>query len=275
MTIVAGLGETALDSLRLIVEPNEATTAGITTEVLDHLRQLVPADQALSFELDVAERRLISIKGSPDVEIRCEPMFERAFWSAFGTCAPCTYYELTGDFERICFLSDFYTAEELRQTTMYRLFENLPIHRAALDHAMTAVLPSPTGIEARIMLVRGDRDFDESDRTMLALLRPHLAAVHRRGTERREGLTALTPRQQTILHLVARGFSNDEIAQRLVVSPGTVRKHLDNAFRQLGVSSRAAAVARAFPDGVPAYPNFKSSPASVHQLPRARDGRSS
>ena len=66
-----------------------------------------------------------------------------------------------------------------------------------------------------------------------------------------------------------RGCSNDEIAARLVVAPGTVPKHLDNVFRQLGVSSRAAAVARAFPDGVP--PFLPDRPTSV-PLPAQRTG---
>ncbi|WP_405524663.1 LuxR C-terminal-related transcriptional regulator [Streptomyces canus] len=38
------------------------------------------------------------------------------------------------------------------------------------------------------------------------------------------------------------------IAGQLVVSAGTVRKHLENAFGRLGVSSRTAAVARVFPE---------------------------
>jgi DNA-binding NarL/FixJ family response regulator len=39
-----------------------------------------------------------------------------------------------------------------------------------------------------------------------------------------------------------------QIAGRLVVSSSTVRKHLENAFGRLGVSSRTAAVARVFPE---------------------------
>ncbi|WP_406156656.1 LuxR C-terminal-related transcriptional regulator [Streptomyces sp. NBC_00882] len=39
-----------------------------------------------------------------------------------------------------------------------------------------------------------------------------------------------------------------QIAGQLVVSAGTVRKHPEDAFGRLGVSSRTAAVARAFPE---------------------------
>jgi len=48
--------------------------------------------------------------------------------------------------------------------------------------------------------------------------------------------------------VVAVGCDNSAIAKRLVLSRDTVRKHLENAYARLGVSSRTAAVARAFPD---------------------------
>jgi DNA-binding NarL/FixJ family response regulator len=47
---------------------------------------------------------------------------------------------------------------------------------------------------------------------------------------------------------VAKGLSNGAIAGQLVVEPSTVRKHLENVYRKLGVSSRTAAVARLFPE---------------------------
>ena len=41
-------------------------------------------------------------------------------------------------------------------------------------------------------------------------------------------------------------MSNDQIARHLVISPGTVTKHPENAYARLGVTSRTAAVARVF-----------------------------
>jgi DNA-binding CsgD family transcriptional regulator len=122
-------------------------------------------------------------------------------------------------------------------------------HPLAKSRIMLAPMRTPLG-QARLAVIRHYRDFDERDQLLFALLRPHLSAAYRRGAERRTAGKSLTARQRTVLQLVARGWSNDEIARALLVSTGTVRKHLDNAYRQLGVSSRAAAVARAFPDGL-------------------------
>ncbi len=54
--------------------------------------------------------------------------------------------------------------------------------------------------------------------------------------------TPLTKRQREILNLVAEGFSDDEIADHICRSPGTVRKHLQTIYRSLGVHSRHAAI---------------------------------
>jgi ATP/maltotriose-dependent transcriptional regulator MalT len=55
--------------------------------------------------------------------------------------------------------------------------------------------------------------------------------------------SGLTEREVEVLRLVARGCTNREIADVLVLSEHTVRRHLQNVFARLGVSSRAAAAA--------------------------------
>ena len=66
----------------------------------------------------------------------------------------------------------------------------------------------------------------------------------------------LSPRELEVLALVAGGSTNREIAAVLVVSPHTVRRHLQNAFRKLGVSSRAAAAAYAVRHGLAPEPEW-------------------
>ena len=61
--------------------------------------------------------------------------------------------------------------------------------------------------------------------------------------ERSRDDTGLTPRQIEVLRLVAAGRTNREVAAELVISEHTVRRHLQNIYTLLGVSTRAAAVA--------------------------------
>ena len=55
----------------------------------------------------------------------------------------------------------------------------------------------------------------------------------------------LTPREREILRLIAQGQTNAAIAEQLVVSPHTVRTHVQNLLRKLDVHSKLAAVAAA------------------------------
>jgi DNA-binding CsgD family transcriptional regulator len=61
--------------------------------------------------------------------------------------------------------------------------------------------------------------------------------------EEQRRLPRLTAREREILDLVAEGRTNAEIAERLWVSTGTVRRHLENIYAKLGVHTRTAAVA--------------------------------
>jgi DNA-binding NarL/FixJ family response regulator len=57
-------------------------------------------------------------------------------------------------------------------------------------------------------------------------------------------LEQLTPRERTVLALVADGLPNREIARELEISEHTVKFHLASVFGKLGVSSRTEAVRR-------------------------------
>jgi len=55
----------------------------------------------------------------------------------------------------------------------------------------------------------------------------------------------LTDREREILHLIAQGHSNSEIAERLLLSIKTVQNHVSNIFSKLQVADRAQAIVRA------------------------------
>ena len=87
---------------------------------------------------------------------------------------------------------------------------------------------------------------------LLTLTRPDIiGAIHQAyldAERRRHPVPRLTPRQHDLLRLLAAGHTNSQIARRLGISAGTVRTHLENIYDKFGVSSRTAAVTRAFPD---------------------------
>ncbi len=56
----------------------------------------------------------------------------------------------------------------------------------------------------------------------------------------------LTAREQQVLRWVAAGLTNKAIASKLCVSERTIDRHVSNIFSKLGVSSRAAATAKAY-----------------------------
>ena len=58
----------------------------------------------------------------------------------------------------------------------------------------------------------------------------------------RRGLAALTDRERELTVLVATGLSNNEIAARLVLSPATVKTHVNRAMAKVGARDRAQLV---------------------------------
>ena len=65
-----------------------------------------------------------------------------------------------------------------------------------------------------------------------------------------EQLTILTTREREVMSLAAEGRSNDEIAEKLYVSPLTVRTHVHRAMTKLGARDRAQLVVMAYQSGL-------------------------
>jgi DNA-binding CsgD family transcriptional regulator len=176
--------------------------------------------------------------------------WDPVFWENYWDCQHCSYAARTGDQRSIVRTADFYSARQWHSTGMYTDFAR-PLGQ---EHYLMVCLPNALprsvgpGRYVRLTLSRGPGpDFAERDRAVLTLLGPHLDQAYLDAERRRHPIPRLTPRQTDLLHLVAAGQTNTQIARRLGISEGTVRTHLENIYERLHVSSRTAAVTRAFP----------------------------
>ncbi|MDX6288182.1 MAG: hypothetical protein QOG53_3667 [Frankiales bacterium] len=228
------------------VSLDDLPEAGFPLALLEQLFGLVSCDMVSTFVNNGGAAGEAWEQELPDSKIEADPQL---FWQHYWTYEPCSYPDRTGDTSSVIKKSDFLTQREYRQTGIYldyfRLF--------GIEHDIMVTLPLGHHRSVRVMFTRGDgSDFTERDRAVLTLLRPHLDEILRRADGARRGVPDLTPRQWELLRLVAGGNSNAQIARRLFVSEATVRKHLENIFLRLDVTSRTAAVACAFPDRLPA-----------------------
>jgi DNA-binding CsgD family transcriptional regulator len=177
----------------------------------------------------------------------------QVFWTHYWDSQVCAYPARTGDLRSIVKTSDFYSMRQWHSTGMYIDC----IRPQGIEHHLMLALPglpepaAGTGRYLRLVLHRGPGpDFSERDRALLVLLRPHLHQARLDAERRRHPVPRLTPRQNDLMRLLAAGHTNTQIARRLGISEATVRTHLENIYDRLGVSSRTAAVTRAFPDRV-------------------------
>jgi DNA-binding CsgD family transcriptional regulator len=215
---------------------------GISVERCDSGRQAYSLLQATALSDD-------EVKACEDLDPAC---LER-LWACHWDCQSCCYPERTSDVRSVVKPSDFYSARQWHSTRMYSDI----LRPQGGEHHIQLCLPDPTELSAgpertvRLYLYRGPGpDFTERDRAVLTLLRPHLHQALLDAERRRHPVPRLTPRQKDLLHLLAAGHTNTQIARRLGISEGTVRTHLENLYGRLNVSSRTAAVTRASPDRI-------------------------
>jgi DNA-binding CsgD family transcriptional regulator len=189
----------------------------------------------------------------------------RAYWTHYRASQFCSYPARSGDLRSIIKYSDFYSVRQHHSTAMY-----IDCDRpSGVEHCLMLCLSeAPPGITAdgdrhvRLYLGRGPGpDFSERDRALLVLLRPHLHQAYLAAEQRRHPVPRLTLRQNELLRLVAAGRTNSQIARQLGISEATVRTHLEHIYGKLGVSSRTAAVTRAFPDRMAQDPPPAARPA--------------
>jgi DNA-binding CsgD family transcriptional regulator len=85
---------------------------------------------------------------------------------------------------------------------------------------------------------------------------------------------ALSKREREVLRLLADGMSGAQIAERLFLSPETVRTHVRNAMAKLGASTRSQAIAIALQHGELSEPPDPAAPEPQPAGPSRREGQS-
>jgi DNA-binding CsgD family transcriptional regulator len=228
--------------------PGDADTAEpMPVSVLTGLGDLVPYDNLTFTMFDSKTHEVLLGQGLGDATTAVAEQdweaLEATFWTLYWDTVPCCYPDVSGDLDRITTTSDFYGDRELHSTPMYCEYDRL----IGAEREMMLCLPSQPGRVLRLLFRRGPGpDFTQRDRDLLTLLRPHLHHAYRQQQRRQHPEPQLTRRQRELLRLVAAGHTNRQIARRLSIAEVTVRKHLENIFERLQVTSRTAAVTRAF-----------------------------
>lgn len=210
--------------------------------VIDGLLQVVPADEVTFCDLDLRARYSAVVELLP---IQAAEEAHGEFWAHFWDTLTACYTERFGRLRvEVMTTGDFYSDRQWHSTGMYTEC----LGPSGVDKSLVMPLPAPPGIARRLVFFRrpGRRAFGEDDRSGAVLLQPHIGDVLRL-QGRLAAARLVTAREHEVLRLVAAGHDNTAIARQLGLSPATVRKHLENAFGRLEVTSRTAAVAKISP----------------------------
>jgi DNA-binding CsgD family transcriptional regulator len=241
--------------------------------VLNGLASLMGCDGITYEAHDVGNRRVLPYQATtPSLDWGhdfWDESVQDAFWTRYWR-GLCDYWPRTGDFA---------SARRMFAEPEWRTWQKCVygewIRSIGVRGEITVALPPCEGRQYRLLLWRlSGRDFTERDCLLLTLIYPRLAALHTAVLRRQAGTIDLTPRQWELMHLIAAGHTNRQIASRLGLSEGTVRTHCENVFRRLHVTNRLAAVARVFPDtlhssDMPTAPSTASHPPGPAAQPQA------
>lgn len=215
-------------------------------EALKYLRMSIPFCQGIFYSHLVEDGRIVPL-GYPvvlgDEALYLEEFHERYFKDSF--------------FERHMIASrcevvrdtDVYPEEVRTQTEWYKqIYVKQGIH-----YALRAVLSHNQQVVGEIDLFRpkNDPDFSDADIRVLDILAPHVAQrlwkliVVGQTHNVARGLSSslfdtfgLTPREGEVIAAIATGEPDHEIARKLCISASTLKKHIHNAYRKIGVRNR-------------------------------------
>jgi DNA-binding CsgD family transcriptional regulator len=256
MATSTSLGRRDLRALAALIQDGLRDDPGqaMPWTALDGLLRLIPCRHVGFSELDLLKRQPVTLQhveeGGGRV-IACGFATEQQppypyYWTHRQQFRPNRYIEQTGDVSTVLLWSDFYTGLSMKNAPYYAEY----VRPQGIRHALYVPLPAGPGRRRHLSFDRDSGpDFDDDDRLVLQLLRPHLHEVYLEAERRRHGIPRLTRREHQVLRLAAEGLSNVEIARHLKVSVATVRKHMEHIFDRTGVRSRTAAAALVMPSG--------------------------
>jgi DNA-binding CsgD family transcriptional regulator len=251
-----------LDVVTVEDQPADAESM-VPRSMLAALQAVVSCDQITYQVADPYARRWVKVADLVP-EDGLLPFDDDFFWSAYWSSLVCSYPQVTGDRTTVTRSADFVSDAEFGRSAVGELFR--------LQHSRhNVVLPLAADgpIDHRIELWReSGSTFDEHDMLLLSLLRPHLAEFELQA-RRRIASVPLTARQRELVGLLAEGLTNRQVARCLAISEGTVRRHLENVYERLGVTSRAAAVASCLGSASPTARSSQSITSSVRRRPKA------
>ena len=141
------------------------------------------------------------------------------------------------------------TAEEILQgikraspesrIVVLTMFDNLNYLKALSRLGIDAYLHKTSSTEELIATIDAVSHWSDDHNVVISMPRGLLERMDK------EPVGALSERETEVLVLVARGLSNEQIAEALHIAPSTVKRHLANVYEKVGVSSRSEAVRKA------------------------------
>ena len=235
------------------LQPAASDARAFAQDVVVALAEFVASELTTLSECDLASgrRRVVGLPGvrlgERDIECFDRHFFEHPLVRFHG-------FEGGRVTRRI---SDSLSRNEFRRSAIYADY----YQRVGLEHTVAVPLSIDTHTLVSVVLNRRGLDFSERDCERLEVLRPHLAFLYRQANRHaalpghaeaaslqraapESGPGRLTPRENEVLHWLARGKTDAEIAALLGLSPRTVQKHLEHIYVKLGVETRTAAVMR-------------------------------
>ena len=210
----------------------------LTSTLLAGLPNVIGCDSVWRADCDYAGRRNAMLSTDHRVDDAYVRGQER-WWQLYEQHPLLAYRDATGD-GRALRLSDCLPRRSLRRLELYGEF----FQPFGIESSLSVRIQVAPRRAVDFGCTRSSGDFSVQDRFALDVVRAFLDRLVLLYEERCRGSNGLTKREQQVLAVAATGASNAEIAARLVIAPGTVKKHFDNIYGKLGAANRTEAVAR-------------------------------